>query len=279
MANKKGPPVPPKKLPIEIDRRILPNGDPIFYVQTAFSVDFTATYSYDYVLNTLHKWIVNFFMAVGRGESLKDTAFEKFKIKIRSKEAEKSEEEMWDTLLYYTKRASLIFESILPVRLADIPEQFFTEVFISVIQEMENGEIFSIEGNRADVWNNYTSILSGTLKRSWNTTLSKGSKFWTPEKRARLLKYYNFAIVPMQEWWKKYYGSAKARRYKPTQEEKKEAQQKYPDLSPYFSQLSKEILPHHLALQYVSDVTGFRGYESMRAQISKARKEAKQDQK
>jgi hypothetical protein len=279
MASEKDPPDPSKKLPIAIDSWTLPNGDPVFKVQTAFSFDFAATYSYDHVLNTLHKWIVEFFMAVGRGDSLKNTPFEKFKVKIRSKEAEKSDEEAWDTMLYYTKRASLIFKRALPLRLADIPEQFFTEVFISVIQEMEDGEVFSIAGNRADVWNYYTSILSGTLKRNWNTTLPKGSKFWTPDKRARLLKYYNFAIEPMQEWWKKYHGSAKARRRKPTDEEKKEAQNKHPDLFPYFSQLSKAAPPHHLALQYVSDVTGFKGYESMRAQISKARKEAKQSQK
>lgn len=279
MASEQDPSNPSKKLPIAIDGYTLPNGDPVFNIETASSVEIAVTYSHEHVLRTLHKWIVEFFMAVGREDSLKDTAFEKFKVKIRSKEAEKSQEEAWDTLLYYTGRASLIFKRALPLRFADIPEQFLAEVFISIIQEMEEGEVFSIEGSRADVWNHYTSILGATLKRSWNPVLPKGSKFWTPAKRAMLLKHYNDAILPLQEWWKKYQGSAKARRHKPTAEDKKEAQNKYPDIFPYFSQLSKATPPHHLALQYVSDVTGFKGYESMRAQISKARKEAKQDQK
>lgn len=267
-----------RKLPTVINRSTQQNGDPVYDVQTATSVNFASTYSKEHVVNTLTKSIIDFYKAVGIGGALKDTPFENFKVKLHPKEEQKSAEEAWETLLYFSARASLLFEHALPVKLADLPEQFFMEVFISIVQEMEDNDVFTIEGGRADVWDNYTTNLGRVLKRSWNKTIPRGVKYWTPEKRAGLLKLYTSALMPIKGWWKKYHSSVKSRRRKPTTEERKEAAKNYPSLYPYFDLLSNTP-PNQLALKYVSDVTRIESYESLRAQISKARKEAKQCQK
>lgn len=267
-----------RKLPAVINRSTQQNGDPIYDVQTATSVNFASTYSKEHVVNTLTKSIIDFYKAVVIGGAAKDTPFENFKVKLHSKEEQKSAEEAWETLLYFSERASLLFEHALPLKLADLPEQLITEVFISVVQEMQDNDVFIIEGGRAGVWDNYTNVLGRTLKRSWNKTIPRGTKYWTPEKRAGLLKLYTSALTPIQGWWKKYHSSVKARRRKPTTEEKKEAAKNYPTIHPYFD-LLYNTPPNQLALEYVSDVTGIESYESLRAQISKARKEAKQCQK
>lgn len=276
--SKKGSAGKPQTFPEVIKYSISPNGDPIYDVQTPTSINFASTYSKVYVVNSLAKSIIEFFKAVCMGGSLTDTPFENFKVKLHPKQEEKSVEETWETLLNYMTKASALLEHALPLKLADLPGQLFKEVFISIIQEMENNEFFTIEGGRADVWDTYTSELGRTLKRHWNKTIPRGAKYWTPEKRAGLLKLYNFAIVPMQEWWKKYYSSVKARRRKPTAEERSEAAKNYPSLYPYFDKLSNKR-PHQLAINYVSDVTRIRSHESLRAQITIARKEVKQSKK
>lgn len=267
-----------RKFPAEINRMSLPNGDPVYDVQTVTSINFASTYSKDHIYETLARWIIDLYEAAMGGEPLKNFPFEKFKVKLHPKQAEKNGEEVLMTLHYYSVKSSMLLEHALPLKLADLPEQLLMEVFISIVQEMENNEVFSIEGGRADVWDNYTSELGRALKRYWNKTIPRGVKYWTPEKRASLLTIYNYAFVPMQEWWKKYYSSAKARRLKPTAKDRKEAEKKYPDLYTYFHRLSNTP-PNQLALEYVSAATKIGSYEALRAQITKARKEATQEKK
>lgn len=259
------------KFPEVINFSILQNGDPVYDIQTVTSINFASTYSKVYVVNSLAKSIIEFYKAVCIGGSLKETPFENFKVKLHPKQEEKSIEEAWEILLYYITRADLILEHALPLRLADLPAQLFKEVFISVVQEMEDGEVFFIEGGRADVWDNYTNKLGRTLKRNWNKTIPRGPKYWTPIKRAGLLKLYDATFKRLRDWWQKYHKSRSSPR--PTTEDWEQAEKDYPLLIPYLKELARST-PHELALDYVSKVIRIKGEHNLRKQLTLARKEA-----
>jgi len=259
------------KFPEEINRSILQNGDPVYDVQTVTSINFASTYSKVYVLNSLAKSIIEFYKTVCIGGSLKETPFEHFKVKLHPKQEEKSAEEAWEILLYYFTRADLILEHALPLRLADFPAQLLKEVFISVVQEMEDGEVFVIEGGRADVWDSYTNELGRTLKRNWNKTLPRGAKYWNPIKRAGLLKLYDSTFKRLRDWCQKYHRSRNSPQ--PTTEDWELAEKNYPLLIPFLKELANST-PHELALDYVSQVIGLKGEHNLRKQLTLARREA-----
>lgn len=111
------------------------------------------------------------------------------------------------------------------------------------------------------------------VKGGWNPTVSRGIKYWSPQKRAKALELYSSSLLVLQEWHKKFHGSIKARRQTPTAKEWKEAEKKHRDLVPFLVQLSSGSRPSELALDHVADVMETRSLEYLRTQLTKAKEE------
>lgn len=268
----------PHKAPFEMEgeeirREVLPNGDPSFEVTVGYSnIKYTSTYSQNFLSILLAAWFSAFYDAVRTGGSLENTPFKNFKIKPYPSERKKDDEEIDKILSFYALRASLLFEHALPQKLADFTAQLLAEVIISTVLDMEENGVLTIEGNRIDVWDDYLTDLKVTLKRRWNSTISRGAKFWSPVKRSELLKVYEWALMRLQFWHHTYHSSGKVRRKRLTNHEWKEAKQEWPTLVPYLKKLPNET-PHQLALKYAMEVIRFKGETYLRKQLTLARKE------
>lgn len=272
MGKKRAPADPSKILPVEISSEVLPNGDLYFDVRTYFSfVNFTATYSNEFVDHLLAGQILSLYKKIASGESLKDTPFEKLTIRLHPDQEKKDVDEAWNTLLYFFSRASRIYEHALPVKLAHFSEQLMTEVLISVMLDMEEGEVVVIEGGRIDIWDFYLDELKKVLKKSWNKTISRGAKYWNPAKRAALLKLYEAAFEKLRDWWQKHHKSRTSP--SPSGDDWKRAEASNPRLVPFLKKLSHSK-PYELALEYVSQELGVRGEQGLRKQLTLARREA-----
>jgi hypothetical protein len=271
MAKKRAEKGPSKKLPAEIIKKVLPNGDPYFEVKTYFSsINFTATYSNELISDLLAEWILTLYKAIALGTPLKDTPFEKIKINLHPDQEKKDVDEAWDILRYFIDRACRTFHNALALKLADFSDQLMTEVLISTMLEMEEGNVVVIEGGRIDVWDYYLDELKKVLKRSWNKTITRGAKYWTPEKRKGLLTLYEAALRDLRAWWQKHHRSRNPS--PPSVIDWKSAEKDYPHLIPFLKELANST-PHELALEYISLIVGLRG-EYLRKQITQARRES-----
>jgi pyruvate-formate lyase-activating enzyme len=156
------------------------------------------------------------------------------------------------------------------VKLAHFSEQLMTEVLISVVLDMEEGDVIAIEGGRIDIWDYYLDELKKVLKKSWNRTISRGAKYWTPAKRAELLKLYEAAFADLRDWWQRHHKARTSPR--PSADDWKRAEESNPHLITFLKGLVHSK-PHELALEYVSQVLGLRGEHGLKKQLTLARKE------
>ncbi len=168
-----------------------------------------------------------------------------------------------------------MFEHALPLKLADFTEQLLTEVIISIVLDMEEGGVFTIEGGRIETWDAYLTNLKRVLKSRWNPTISRGPKFWNPSKRAVLLNLYEWAFIRLQFWQHTFHKSGKAKHKRLTIRDWKEAEQLWPSLVSYLQKLPNET-PYQLALEYSMEKMRFRSEAYLRKQLTIARKEREQ---
>jgi hypothetical protein len=250
----------------------LPDG-PYFEVKTHFSmINYTAVCSKPYVANLLLRWVSELYKIVQSGSPIKDTPFEKIKVSFHPGQKEKSADEELKTVLFYATRARMIFEHALPQKLADFTEQLLMEVFISTVYEMEAGKVIDIEGGRFDVWDIYLDDLKRMLKRNWNLSIPKGTKYWNRQKRAELLGVYDWALLRLQYWQDRFHGNKKEGRRRLTGEEWKAAEQSWMILVPYLKLLPNST-PHNIALEFAMKFLHIRGEHQVRKQLTLAREE------
>jgi hypothetical protein len=162
--------------------------------------------------------------------------------------------------------------------MAKQPAQALMEGIISVVLDMEENEIISIKGSRANIWNDYTKESGRTIKREMDVPVVLKLRRWNKPMRRKALRLYEDTHKLLRELKKTYFStsSTKIRKQQPDLKSWEEVKAEHAQLTDSLTDLANGNRPSELALDYVGEILGSDSAHTTWDQIKKARKERKQ---
>lgn len=269
------PPILPTNLP-----KILfvpqPDGTLAFKIETDL-MTVEARMSPEYAVAALSRWVMAIHEEAANGGSFEHTPFAKAGIKIHPNAGKHSPAETVAALNQFVNDAVIKAMRSIPLRMAKLPAQSFIEGIISIVLDMEETELISIEGSRAKIWNDYTEEAGRTIKRELNLPVILKPRRWNKPMRRKALRLYEDTLKLLKELKKTYFStsSAKIRKQQPDLKSWEEVKAEHAQLREILEQL-KDNSPGNLALGYVCKCFDSDSMDTTYDQIKKARRERKQ---
>jgi hypothetical protein len=254
-----------------------PDGDLKFKIKTdAMLVE--GRLSMKHFLVHLGQLVVDVHTMALNGDSFVDTPFAKAGIKIHPNAGKNTPEEAVAMLNRFIQEAAFQAIRSILIRISKQPAQAVIEGVISVVLDMEENEIISIEGSRADIWNEYTDSSGRTIKRELDVPVVVKPRRWTKPMRRKALRLYEDTHKLLRDLKKTYFStsSAKIRKQQPDLKSWEEVKAEHAQLTKLLKDLANGDRPRDLALDYVGEILGSYSAHTTWDQIMEARRERKQ---
>jgi hypothetical protein len=271
------PPISPDALPRVFDFDPQPDGTLPFKIEMD-GMTVEGTLFPEYAVALLGHWVIDIHQKAMTGESFEHTPFAKAGIKIHPNAGKYSAEETTEALNRFIKTAAIQAMRSILTRMVKLPAQAFIEGIISVVLDMEETEIISIEGSRAKIWNDYTGEAGRTIKRELKVPVVLKPRRWNRPMRRKALPLYEDTLKWLQELKRTYFStsSAKILKQQPDLKPWEEVKAEYEHLSRFLERLENGDTPKDIAVLYVGERFGSYSMDTTWDQIKKARGERKQ---
>jgi hypothetical protein len=268
------PPISPDRLPRVCTWELLPDGDLKYKIETIVMTA-EGTLSLEYALTHLFKWAQDIEETAKRGGSFKNTPFAKAGIKFRGKRIVKGT--FADRNQFIRETAAQMMQSVIS-RMVKLPAQALIEGVILIVLDMEERGLITIEGSRAQIWNDYTEEAGRTIKRELNVPVIVKPRHWTKTMRRKALRLYEDTLQLLKELKKTYFStsSAKIRKNQPDLKSWDEVKKEHAQLVGLLEGLAGGSKPGILALDYVCEMFNSHSRHTTLDNINKAREERRE---
>jgi hypothetical protein len=173
---------------------------------------------------------------VARGKSFEGTPFAKAGLKIHPKrpaaETERMEVEKQKLMMDSIREAVIKGIQLMLVRMKSLSRRLLVEAIVSVVLDMEENEIITIEGNRAQIWNAHADEVAKILLKEVSASKAARNRKWNEPMQWEAMLLYEDAFKVLQMLKKTYFGSQakRIRRARPDLKSWEDAKAEYPQL-------------------------------------------------
>jgi hypothetical protein len=247
--------------------------NPHMKVEGEFSVELAYT--------ALSLWAITVILGGAFGDKpLQGTPVDQAGIKLHPKwDPNATGGDLFDLMYGFIRQAVKQGLGLMLTRVKAIPRQALTEAIIAVVLEMEENEIITIEGSRAEIVNARAAEAANIVLKEMEAKKIVKTRRWNSTMQRKALLLYEDTIQVLQELKRTYFGSQAKRiqRKNPNLPSWEDARAKHPQLAPILKRLPGHS-PRPLALSYVGACLGSASESYTYRQIKIARQERRRRQ-